>query len=209
MATKEGLEPNQVLTTISRFTSPEQLEKLRFLAAAVVPSGLVENSSKKIPEIYREIKRIHKGSSIPLFARLLRKAGVDYDRVSQLDIFAPATEANATTDEEYLSDLNFIELLVCVSDHLGNLKYLRRLANHIEHKLGTLPENIKSAVQLFQILLHEGTLSLKRKEESLGLLSSWLGEIGRRDIVTDVIERYAQLHPLPKQGNKIEILRFA
>ena len=201
MATKEGLEPNQVLTTISRFTSPEQLEKLRFLAAAVVPSGLVEDSSKKIPEIYREIKRIHKGSSIPLFARLLRKAGVDYDRISQLDIFVPATEANATTDEEYLSDLNFIELLVSVSDHLGNLKYLRLLANHIpEHKLGTLPENIKRAVQLFQILLHEGTLSLKRKEESLGLLSSWLGEIGRRDIVTDVIERYAQLHLLPKQG---------
>ena len=197
MATTKGLDLNQVLAKIDNFATSNQVERVRLLAAAVVPYGLVEDSSKKIPEIYREIKSIHKGSSIPLFTRLLRKAGVEPRYVSMLDSFLPATGTTETTE----TGLCFTELLVTVSDHLGNNDYLRKLTNRIpEEKLGSTSERIKSSVQLFQRLLHEDTLSLQRKKESLDLLSRWLSDIGRRDIAKLVEEAKQNQPPSQEQG---------
>lgn len=162
MATPSSLDIFKLLTEANNFSDSDQKEKMRLLAAAVVPYGKV--SQKSVPEIYREIETRRGEVATAIMARLMDKAGFRRKFISQLER-APACES------EYIPLLYFTELLVEISDELGNGEYLRRLKNRIpDSQLGTCRENISTAVQLFQQLLFTQTINLEEEVKSLELV---------------------------------------
>ena len=174
MATPSSLDIYKLLTEANNFSDSDQKEKMRLLAAAVVPYGKV--SQKSVPEIYREIETRRGEVATAIMARLMDKAGFRRKFISQL-------ERTPTCESDHIPLLYFTELLVEISDELGNGEYLRRLKNRIpDSQLGTCRENISTAVQLFQQLLFTQTINLEEEVKSLELVEEWLRDIGRVDI---------------------------
>ena len=163
------------LMAIERFSHESNREKLKLLATAVLPYGQIEDL-KGVPELFRRLKQSeYSENAVKLLQRMLSKAGIKSEHVSQLNEHA---EANS----EQLPDMFFQELLISVADELGNGEYLQNLVYVIpEEKIGIAPSNIKSAVHLFQRLLHEQTIS-EEDLSTLNDLAQWLQEIGRKDI---------------------------
>ena len=179
MATPGPFDIRKLLTKVDNFSDSDQLEKLRLLATAILPYGKIEKDSTAI-EIYTELKNERGEKAIPIITRLLDRAGVRQDLIVQLKKI-PACE---TADVPLLY---FTELLVDISDDLGNGDYLRKLKNRIpDSQLGTSRDRIGTAVQLFQQLIFEQTISFDKEIDSLNLLVEWLGDIGRRDIAAKV-----------------------
>ena len=179
MATSTSFDIRKLLTKVDNFSDLDQLEKLRLLATAVLPYGKVSKNSLAI-EIYTELHKKYQAKAPSIITRLLDRAGVRQDLIAQLQKI-PACE----TDQVPL--LYFTELLVDISDDLGNGDYLRKLKNRIpDSQLGVSRDRISTAVQLFQQLIFEETITFKKEIESLTLLAEWLGDIGRRDIAAKV-----------------------
>ena len=169
----------ELLKLLNNFSDSDQVEKLRLLAAAIVPYGSIEKST--VIEIYQKLKSECREGAIPIITRLLDRAGFQQKYIEQLQAVVPACE---TAD---VPRLYFTELLVAVSDELGKGDYLRKLKNRIpDEQLGVSRDRISTAVQLFQRLLFEDTIALEKEIESLTLLAEWLGDIGRRDIAVKV-----------------------
>lgn len=179
MTTSTGsLETRQLLTKVDKFCDSSQLEKLRLLATAILPYGKIQKSN--VIEIYTELQERHRDSATSMIARLLDRASFGQYFIEQLQKI-PACE---TPD---IPLLYFTELLVDISDSLGNGEYFGKLKNRIpDHQLGSSRDGITTAVQLFQQLLHEQTISLDEDLKSLGLLAEWLVDIGRKDIAVKV-----------------------
>ena len=179
MATQSSFDIRKLLTKVDNFSDSDQLEKLRLLATAVLPYGKVGKNSTAI-EIYTELDKKYKATATPIITRLLDRAGIRQDLITQLQKI-PACES----DDVPL--LYFTELLVDISDDLGNGDYLRKLKNRIpDFQLGVSRDRISTAVQLFQQLVFEQTITFSKESESLSLLAEWLGDIGRRDIAVKV-----------------------
>ena len=170
---------SKLLTEVDKFCDGDQMEKLRLLAMAVVPYGMIEDTSTVL-DIYRKIEtRYHEGAT-PIFTRMMEKASFRRKYISQL------SQQQACETEE-IPLLYFTEILVEISDELGNAEYLRRLKNRIpEDNLGTSRDRITTAVQLFQKLIFARTISLDEDIKSLEHLSEWLDDIGRQDIAKKV-----------------------
>lgn len=174
MDTPSSLDISKLLTEANNFSDSDQKEKMRLLAAAVVPYGKV--SQKSVPEIYREIETRRGEVATAIMARLMDKAGFRRKFISQL-------QRTPVCESAHMPLLYFTELLVEISDELGNGEYLRRLKNRIpDSQLGTCRENISTAVQLFQQLLFTQTINLEEEVKSLELVQEWLCDIGRIDI---------------------------
>ena len=169
----------KILNEADRFSDEDQMEKLRLLATTVFEHGRgygMVADTKSVIEIYTQIRSEHGESATPIMARLMDKAGFKTEYVSRLNEI-PASE---TKD---LPLLYFAELLIDISDELGNGQSLDRLKNRIpERLLGISMERITTAVQLFQQLIFQRTISLDKEIESLQLLSGWLESIHRQDI---------------------------
>ena len=178
--TQSSFDIRKLLTRVDNFSDSDQLEKLRLLATAVLPYGKVGKDSTAI-EIYTQLeKKYTRDHAIPIITRLLDRAGAKRDFVTQLQEI-PAVES----DEVPL--LYFTELLVDIADELGNEEYLSKLKNRIpDSQLGVSRDRISTAVQLFQQLIFEQTITFSKEIESLNLLAEWLGDIGRRDIAIRV-----------------------
>ena len=169
-----------VLVNIDNFSTQDKLEKLKLLAIAVVPFGQIENV-QSVPQIFRVFNQCgFHGKAVPLLKRMLLKAGY-HQRTSQLDEHISPSEESQT-----LPVLYFHELLIEVADEVGNGDYLRKLVEIIpEAKIGVAAESIKSAVQLFQRLLHEQTIC-PEDPNTLYELAQWLRDIGRNDVAGKV-----------------------
>lgn len=179
MATPNSFDLSKLMTRVDKFSDSDQVEKLKLLAAAIVPYGVIENST--VIEIYRKLEAECGETATPIIARLLDKGGFRQEFVEQLQAVIPARE---TADVPLLY---FTELLVAISDDLGNGDYLRKLKNRIpDSQLGTSRDRISTAVQLFQRLMFEDTIAVEKEIESLTLLAEWLDDIGRRDIAVKV-----------------------
>lgn len=177
--TESSLDIRKLLTRVDKFSGSNQLEKLRLLATAVLPYGKVGKDSTAI-EIYTQLEGNYKDQATPIITRLLDRAGARQDLVTQLQKI-PAIES----DEVPL--LYFTELLVDIADELGNGEYLKKLKNRIpDELLGVHRDRISTAVQLFQQLIFEQTITFSKEVESLSLLAEWLGDIGRRDTAVKV-----------------------
>ena len=165
-----------VLLKIDRFASESEQEKLCLLATAVLPYGILENV-KGVPELFRCLKKQpFSDNAVELLQRMLSKAGFQSKHVSLLD------EHVAVPKAEQLPDMYLQELLISVADELGNGDYLRDLVYVIpEEKIGVSPDSIKSAVHLFQRLLHEQTISADN-QSTLNDLAQLLQDIGRKDV---------------------------
>jgi len=162
-----------VLGSIDTFANDCDLEKLRFLASAVVPYGVVENV-EGVPELFQCLKKQgFTKDAVDLMQQMLSKAGFRSDHVSLLDEHIKA-------DFQKPPVMLFREKIISVADELGNRTYLRALVNIIpENEIGVARDRIKSAIQLFQHLLHKHTISANNHEN----LVKWLQDIGRNDIV--------------------------
>ena len=169
-----------VLVTIGNFSTPDKLEKLKLLANAVVPYGQIENM-QSVPQLFRVLEECgFHGKAVPLLKRMLVKAGY-YQHTSQLDEHISPSEESQT-----LPVLYFHERLIEVADEVGNEDYLRKLVEIIpEAKIGVAAESIKSAVQLFQRLLHKQTIN-PEDPNTLYELAQWLRVIGRNDVAEKV-----------------------
>lgn len=169
-----------VLVTIGNFGTQDKLERLKLLANAVVPYGQTENV-QSVAQMFRVLEQCgFHGKAPPLLKRMLLKAGY-YQHISQLDEHIAPSEESQT-----LPVLYFHELLIEVADEVGNGDYLRKLVEIIpEAKIGVAAENIRSAVQLFQRLLHEQTIS-PEDPSTLYQLARWLRDIGRNDVAGKV-----------------------
>ena len=169
----------KVLTRVDNFSDSDQLEKLRLLATAVLPYGMVGKESTAT-EIYTQLQGKYSDLATPIITRLLDRAGakqVFVDQLREIPTYA--------SDEVPL--LYFTELLVDIADELGNGEYLKKLKNRIpDSQLGVSRDRISTAVQLFQQLIFEQTVTFSKEIESLSLLAEWLGDIGRRDIAVKV-----------------------
>jgi hypothetical protein len=177
--TESSLDIRKLLTRVDNFSGSNQLEKLRLLATAVLPYGMVGKDSTAIA-IYTQLREKYSNHATPIITRLLDRAGARQDIVTQLQKI-PAIES----DEVPL--LYFTELLVDIADELGNGEYLNKLKNRIpDELLGVHRDRISTAVQLFQQLIFEQTITFSNEVESLNQLAEWLGDIGRRDIAVKV-----------------------
>ena len=169
-----------VLVKIDRFAKDSDQEKLRFLASAVLPYGTVEKV-QGVPELYRCLLKHESVSNnaVELLQRMLSKAAFKSKDVSLLDEHV----AKPRADFQQFPDMQFHELLISVADELGNGEYLRKLLYVIpEEKIGVAPDSIKSAVHLFQRLLHQRTISADNHSD----LEEWLQDIGRPEMLTAV-----------------------
>lgn len=165
----------KLLTKVDNFSDSDQLEKLRLLATAVLSYGNIGKDSTAT-EIYTQLRGKYSDHATPIITRLLDRAGAKQDLVTQLQKI-PAVES----DEVPL--LYFTELLVDIADELGNGEYLKKLKNRIpDSQLGVSRDRISTAVQLFQQLIFQQTITFNKEIESLSLVAEWLGDIGRRDI---------------------------
>ena len=179
MASQSSFDIRKLLTKVDNFSDSDQLEKLRLLATAVLPYGKVGKDSTAI-EIYTELQTRYKENATPIITRLLDRAGVRQDLITQL-------QKIPTCESDEVPLLYFTELLVDISDDLGNGDYLRKLKNRIpDSQIGVSRDRISTAVQLFQQLIFEHTITFDKEIESLSLLAEWLGDIGRRDIAVKV-----------------------
>lgn len=169
---------SSVLVKINRFATDSDREKLYLLATAMIPYGKVE-TLKGVPELFRCIERTQfSKNAVELLQRMLSKAGFKSEHVSWLDEHVAKPKDNF----QQLPDMYLQELLISVADELGNGEYLRQLLYVIpEDKIGVSPDSINSAVQLFQRLLHEQTIS-PDNQRTLSDLAQWLQDIGRKDI---------------------------
>lgn len=185
----------KALGDINFVTSSEQLEKLKLLAACVVPSGLI--LEKNVPEIYHETEKklAEKATAVSIYKRLLNKAGISKRHVDKLSTFM--IPAQATCD---IPNLYFTEVLVSVSDHIGNGESFRDLKNRVpSHRLEVNRDNIPTCVRLFQLLLQKDVLSTSDPNASLILLEEWLKDIYRNDvarIVRGIIASNGKRHVL-------------
>ena len=163
------------LLAIEKFSHESDQEKLRLLATAVLPYGQIEDL-KGVPELFRHLKQCEfSENAVKLLQRMLSKAGFKSEHVSLLNEHAGA-------NSQQLPDMFFQELLISVADELGDGEYLRKLVYVIpEEKIGIAPTKVKSAVHLFQRLLHEQTISAEDLS-TLNDLAKWLQDIGRKDI---------------------------
>ena len=169
----------KLLTKVDNFSDSDQLEKLRLLATAVLSYGNIGKDSTAT-EIYTQLRGKYSDNATPIITRLLDRAGAKQDLVTQLQKI-PAVES----DEVPL--LYFTELLVDIADELGNGEYLKKLKNRIpDSQLGVSRDRISTAVQLFQQLIFQQTITFNKEIESLSLVAEWLGDIGRRDIAVKV-----------------------
>ena len=176
--TSSSFDLLKFLTKVDKFSDSDQLERLRLLATAIVPYGTIENST--VIEVYKKLQATCGENAKPIITRLMDKASFRQDFIVQLKTMPACETANIPL-------LYFTELLIDISDDLGNGEYLRRLKNRIpDSQLGSSRDRITTAVQLFQQLLLEQTLSFNKEIESLTLLTEWLGDIGRRDIANKV-----------------------
>jgi len=117
-------------------------------------------------------------NAVELLQRMLSKAGFKSEHVSWLDEHVAKPKDNF----QQLPDMYLQELLISVADELGNGDYLTQLLYAIpEEKIGVSPDSINWAVQLFQRLLHEQTISADN-QSTLNDLAQWLQDIGRKDI---------------------------
>ena len=169
---------SSVLVKIDKYATDSDREKLYLLATAVIPYGQVE-TLKGVPELFQCLKGTQfSENAVKLLQRMLSKAGFRSDHVSLLDEHVTKPRDNVPQ----LPDMKLQELLISVADELGNGKYLRQLLYVIpEEKIGVSPGTINSAVQLFQRLLHEQTISADN-QRTLDDLAQWLQEVGRKDI---------------------------
>ena len=169
-----------VLVTIDNFSTQDKLERLKLLANAVVPYGQTENV-QSVPQMFRVLEQCgFHGIAPPLLKRMLLKAGY-YQHTAQLDEHIAPSEESQT-----LPVLYFHELLIEVADDVGNGDYLRKLVEIIpEVNIGVAAESIQSAVQLFQRLLHEQTIS-PEDPSTLYQFAQWLRDIGRNDVAGKV-----------------------
>ena len=173
-------ELKKALGDIDFITSSEQLEKLKLLAASVVPFGWVEDDKKKVPEIYREIKKklTEQANAVAIYKRLLSKAGISKKHVDKLATFMIPAQ-----DICDLPNLYFTEVLVDVADHIGNGESFRYLKNRVpDDRLEVDHDRIQTCVRLFQILLQKDVLDTTDPKTSLGLLEGWLKDIHRNDV---------------------------
>jgi len=172
----QSSNPLSVLVKIDKYANNSEREKLCLLATAVIPYGKVE-TLKGVPELFQRLKRTQfSENAVELLQRMLSKAGFRSDHVSWLD------EHVVKDNLQQLPDMYLQELLISVADELGDGDYLRQLLYVIpEDKIGVSPDSIKSAVQLFQRLLHEQTISADN-QSTLNDLAKWLQDIGRKDI---------------------------
>ena len=169
-----------VLVAIGNFSTQDKLERLKLLANAVVPYGQTENV-QSVTQMFRVLEQCgFHGIALPLLKRMLLKAGY-YQHTSQLDEHIAPSEESQTLPVQY-----FHELLIEVADEVGDGDYLRKLVEIIpDAKIGVAAENIWSAVQLFQRLLHEQTIS-PEDPSTLYELAHWLRDIGRNDVAENV-----------------------
>ena len=190
------------LSQINIVANDNDKEKLRFLASAVVPYGDVEEV-KAVPKIYQCLRKQESTSkhAVELLKRMLHKAGFKFEHVSLLNEHIAKPKA----DFRAFPDMLFHELLISVADELGNGKYLTELLYDIpDEKFRGARDTIKSAVQLFQSLLHQRTISADNRSD----LAIWLEDIGRNDIATKVRETTVQEQGSPYFNEYIILKKF-
>ena len=179
-----------VLLKIDRFANDSDQEKLRFLASAVLPYGTVEEKVKGVPDLwyYLEKQKFSK-HAVELLQQMLSKAGFKFALVSLLDEYVAVPKV----DLQQFPEMYFREQLIAVADELSNAE-VGQLAYCIpEEKIGVAPDSVKSAVHLFQRLLHQRTITADNHSD----LEQWLQEIGRHDIAK---ERFGLGTAVQEQG---------
>jgi len=182
-----------ILSKIDKFADEKNKERLCFLAGAVVPYGMVEDE-KGVPDLFQSLQKKECEHAVELLQRMLSKAGFKPKHVSLLDEHITVPKFNF----QQFPDMLFRESLISVADQLGDGKYLTALVNMIpEDKIGVAKSNIKSAVHLFQRLVHEQTISADN-QSTLNDFAQWLQGIGRKDIAKNFSGTAAQEQGLPQ-----------
>jgi hypothetical protein len=187
----------KVLTHIDKYLSPDQLDKLCFLAETVVSIGSIEDADS-IHQIQKEIQKqqgISEKRSLVLLKKFLEDIG--YVRFGQeLDPIIDGISGSCSLLPPKKLYLYEISMIVC--DELGKKSFSQLKHRIPDDQLGGHRDRIKTPVQLFKRLLRQQTLSVDREEASLELLYEWLEDIGRLDIVQD-IKKHSR--PVAEEGN--------
>ena len=195
---------SKVLSSIDKFLAQEHLEKLCFLAETVLPYGAVEKADS-IHVVQRTLEShtpVGRNGSFVLLKRFLESLC--------LVRFGKEISTLIDPNDHYtfpsLDKLYLYEIVIMVCDNLGRDSF-KRLKNRIpDSQLGAHRDRVTTPIQLFKRLLEQQTLSVSKEKDSLELLSEWLEDIGRVDIVQQLKE-----HPRPKQeqGTKLWLVSLA
>ena len=180
-----------MLSHIDKYLTKEHREKLCFLAETVLPYSAVEEADS-IHAVQRALERhVGRNGSLVLLKQFLES----------LCLVRFAKQLSSLIDpngHEYIPPLTTLNklylygIMIMVCDNLGEDSF-RRLKNRIpDSQLGAHRDEIATSVQLFKMLLQQQTLSVSKESDSLKLLSEWLEDIGRADIV-----RRLRNHPRP------------
>ncbi len=178
---------NGIVNTIDRNASDDDLEKLRLLAAAVLPFEVVEDRSKRTYELYKAVLKECESepNAVAMFKRLLKGAGYARRFVEQLTPFTVGSQPSSD-----LNKLYFYELLVEVANEIGNLDDFRYLKNSIpQSMLDINRDNIKTCIQLFLIMEQKRILDPSNVVSTLTRLEGWLKGIHRNDVAEIVRKR--------------------
>ena len=185
------LDLNGILNKIDQNASTDQLEKLKLLAAAVVSFKIIEDPSKITGDIYRAVFDVfvEEPDAVTVFKRLLTGAGYARRHIEELTQFTVASQPSPDLEKLY-----FYELLVKVSDQVGNGEYFRYLRNRIPRKLLDINrDRISTCVRLFQILEQKRILDPLKATSSLTQLEGWLKDINRDDVAEIVRKRIDEI----------------
>ncbi len=182
---------NGIVNKIDQHASDDDLEKLRLLAAAILPYKIAEDLSKKTYDLYQAVfnKYENESNAVAVFKRLLKGAGYAKRHVEELTQFTVGSQPSPDLDKLY-----FYELLVQVADEVGNLEDFRYLKNHIPRDLLDINrDKIKTCVQLFLIMVHKRILDPSSVVSTLTRLEKWLKEIHRDDAAEIVKKKIDQV----------------
>lgn len=179
---------HEVLTQLDERLSQDDLDKLSFLAGSVVPFDSIEGADS-IDEIQCMIESQQgKERSVVLLRKFLEIIGLD--RLGKkLDSVIQALDGGCSLLPPKTPHL--YKICIIISDQLGHKSFQRLLYMIPDMRRGRHGA-IKTPVQLFRRLLLQQTLSVDREKESIDLLCIWLGDIGRVDILQDIMRHSSQ-----------------
>ncbi len=187
------LDLNGILNKIDQNASTDQLEKLKLLASSVVSISfkIIKDPSKITSDIYRAVFDVfeEERTAVAVFKRLLTGAGYSRRHIEELTQFTVASQPSPDLEKFY-----FYELLVKVSDRVGNGDYFWYLRNRIPRKLLDINrDRISTCVQLFKFLEQKRILDPSKATSSLTQLEGWLKDINRDDVAEIVRKRIDEI----------------
>lgn len=179
-----------VLSDIDRFKTPREFRNLVILAEAIVPLSTLETVDS-VPDLFNCLRNrgLKETKALAVLKRMLEKAYFNHRYVVKLKRFI--AEEDETQEH---SELLFRELIVLVSNKLGDGESLRSLLHLItDEQVGKPRQLVATAPELFHRLIHAEVIT-PRQPQTLDQLQDWMVEIGRSDIASD-IKNFLSTHP--------------